>query len=127
VQAGQLTSTNQPVPSLCLQLPGDQGTVLDNGIAQLNWQSDGNLVVVQGTAVLWESATSDADFGGNGGREFCLFSASGIQILSGTGAQLYVSPAVSSAQTLTLDVTCNLIITDAGGAMVWEAGVACSS
>jgi hypothetical protein len=99
---------------------------LDNGMAQLNWQSDGNLVVVQGTTVLWQTETSDADLGGNGGREFCLFLTSGIEILSGTGAPLYISPSVLNAQTLTLDATCNLIITDAGGAMLWQAGVSCS-
>jgi len=99
--------------------------VLDNGVAQLNWQTDGNLVLVQGETVLFETHTSAVDLGTNNGREFCFFIQTGIEILNSESMSVYSSLTEAEAQTLTLDESCNLLITDSGGAMLWQAGVSC--
>jgi len=104
-------------------LPGDAGVVLDNGVAQLVWRSDGNLVIVQGETVLWESATSDAQQGGNGGRQLCF--PDYLYIESGTGGLLFESTFNLNGETLRLDTDCNLSIVTADGVAVWETGSSC--
>ena len=123
VMKNQLTSTNQPQPGECLNLPGDDGVVLDNGIAELVWRSDGNLVISQSGTVLWESATSDEQHGGNGGRKLCF--PFYLFVESGTGGLLFESNFNTSGETLRLDADCNLFILNGSGQTVWETGTSC--
>jgi len=124
VQKNQLTSTNQPQPSECLDLPGGDGVVLDNGIAQLVWLANGNLVISQGGTVLWESGTSDEQKGGDGGRKLCF--PFYLFIESGSGGLLFESTLDTSGETLRLDADCNLSILNSGGGTIWQTATSCA-
>ena len=122
VLTNSLTSTNHSEPAACLQLPGDDGVVLDNGVAQLIWRSDGNLVLDQGDSTLWESGTSDAELGGNGGRQLCF--PNSLTIQNGSGTTLF-STATLEGKALRLQADCNLTVTNISGSVLFETSTVC--
>jgi hypothetical protein len=123
VLINELTSTNHPQAAACLMLPGDDGVVLDNGVAQLVWQSDGNLVLSQGGTILWESATSDADRGGDGGRQLCFPDSLTIQNMSGTTV---FSTSTPQGKSMRLEADCNLVILNGSGSELFQTSTVCN-
>jgi hypothetical protein len=119
----ELVSTNHPEPTDCLQLPGDDGVVLDNNVAQLVWKTNGNLVLRQGSAMLWESDTSDDEFNGNGGRQLCF--PNSLIIRNGEGTELF-STQTLEGKTLRLDATCNLAVLNLSGSILFETSTVCN-
>jgi hypothetical protein len=115
-------STNHPEPVDCLELPGDDGVVLDNNVAQLVWQTDGDLVLRQGTTILWQSNTSDDVLGGNGGRELCF--PNSLIIRNGEGTEIF-STQTLQGRTLRLDATCNLAVVNLSGSVLFQTSTTC--
>jgi len=122
VLVNELTSTNHPQPAKCLQLPGDDGVVLDNGLAQLIWRSDGGLVLSQGGTILWESYTSDNELGGNGGRELCF--PSSLTIQNGSKITIF-STQTSDGKILRLDAGCNLAVLSVSDSVLFQTNTVC--
>jgi hypothetical protein len=123
VLTNALTSTNHPDPTPCLQLPGDDGVVLDNGVAQLVWRSDGDLVLIQGAAILWESVTSDSELGGNGGRQLCF--PNSLTIQNGSGTTLF-STQTLEGKAMRLEANCNLVITNISDSVLFQTMTLCN-
>jgi hypothetical protein len=113
----ELVSTNHPEPTDCLQLPGDDGVILDNNVAQLVWQTDGNLVLLQGNTMLYESKTSDDELGGNGGRKLCF--PNSLIITAEDGTTLFDSET-PLGHLLQLEANCNLVIASVSGSGLKE-------
>jgi hypothetical protein len=105
-----------------LELPGDDGVILDNNVAQLVWQTDGNLVLQQGATILWQSNTSDDELGGNGGRELCF--PNSLIVRNGAGTTLF-STQTLQGRTLRLDAACNLAVLNLSGSKEFETSTVC--
>jgi hypothetical protein len=118
-----LTSTNHPDPTPCLQLPGDDGVVLDNGVAQLIWRTDGDLVLNQGSSMLWESGTSDTELGGNGGRLLCF--PNSLTIQNGSGTTIF-STQTPEGEKLRLDTNCDLAVLSVSNSVLKQLWTGCN-
>jgi hypothetical protein len=120
----ELVSTNHPEPTDCLELPDDNGVILDNNVAQLVWQTNGDLVLRQGSTMLWQSGTSDDKFNGNGGRELCF--PNSLIIRNGEGTELFSTQTTLEGRTLELDATCNLAVLNLSGSILFETSTTCA-
>jgi hypothetical protein len=102
-------------------VPG--GKLLDNGNLNLLWQNDGNLVLYRndGGGPVWGSGT-------DGKANLLCFQGDGNLVMyNGSTA----TPAVWATRTdgrgarFKLRQDCNLVVEDAGGAVLWSSGTRC--
>jgi len=61
---------------------GVWGSGTQNKADQLCWQSDGNLVIYEGSTMRWSSNTADSEWGGLGGRTLKLQQDGRVQIVN---------------------------------------------
>jgi hypothetical protein len=91
-------------------------------VAQLVWQTDGDLVLRQGATILWQSNTSDDVFAGNGGRELCF--PNSLIIRNAEGTTIF-STETLQGRTLRLDATCDLAVLNLSGSTPFQTSTAC--